>query len=311
MTAKQHLAGASERPCGSVKPARTARAGVLSAPPPKGVKWAAGLALIGLVLLAGPSAAVAAPQAIPFWQASDEGNAEQVDHGPWQAVLDGYLITDHPSGINRFDYAGLQANAADRQRLAGYLSSLQALDPRRLSSAEQFAYWVNFYNALTVQVVVDAYPVETIRDIHENFLFVHQGPWGDVLAEVAGQELTLDDIEHRILRPIWKDMRIHYAVNCASDGCPDLGAQAYTAANIEELLEQAARDYINHPRAVSWVDGDLVLSAIYDWYQEDFGGTEEGVVSHLLNYANEETAAMLNDYGIVLDYRYDWSLNQP
>ncbi len=280
-------------------------------PPAKGIKWAAALALTGLVLSAGPQVALAVPEAIPFWQARDEGNAEEVDHSPWQAILDGYLKTGHPSGVNRFDYAGLKANAKDSERLTGYLASLQALDPRRLSGAEQFAYWVNFYNALTIRVVVDAYPIESIRDVHESFLSVNQGPWGDVLAAAAGQELTLDDIEHRILRPIWKDPRIHYAVNCASFGCPNLAPQAFTPANAEELLEQGARDYINHPRGVSLVDGDLVLSAIYDWYQEDFGGSEEAVVDHLLKYANEKTAAKLRDYGVVLDYEYDWSLNEP
>ena len=265
--------------------------------------------LLGLALLVGPSLGSAAPQAIPFWQARDEASTKQIDHSPWQAILDRHLLTDHPSGINRFDYAGLQANSADMRSLDSYLASLQATDPRRLSSAEQFAYWINFYNALTVRVVAGGYPVESIRDIHESWLAF--GPWDDVQAEVAGQELTLNDIEHRILRPIWGDSRIHYAVNCASYGCPNLAGQAYTAANLEELLEQGARDYVNHPRGVSLVDGDLVLSAIYDWYQEDFGGSEEAVVEHLIRYASTETAAKLLNYGRVADYEYDWRLNEP
>ena len=250
------------------------------------------------------------PELIPFWNASDEANTATVDHSAWQALLDTHLA-QHPSGVNRVDYAGLKAAPDDLEALNTYLDGLEALDPRTYSRAEQQAYWINFYNALTVKVVVDGYPVDSIKDIHEGWI-PFTGPWGDVHAEVAGQELTLDNIEHGILRPIWNDPRIHYAVNCASIGCPNLRAQVYTAQNTDSMLAAGARDYVNHPRGVDIVEEEfMVLSSIYDWWVLDFGGSEDGVLAHLIEYADDELAAQLKDFAGVIDYEYDWDLNQP
>ena len=267
------------------------------------------LGLLGVALLTGVAKAAPGSELLSAWEASVETNAESIDHSAWQGILDTYLIS-HPSGINRFDYAALKANAEDAARLAGYLTSLQELDPRHYSRQEQQAYWINFYNALTVRVVVDAYPVDSIRDIYQGWLPL--GPWDDVHAEVAGMPLTLNNIEHGILRPIWRDPRIHYAVNCASHGCPNLSPTVYTAANTETQLEAGARAYINHPRGASFVDDDfLLISSIYKWYVEDFGGTEKTVIDHLMQYAEEELAARLKTFSGSIDYEYDWNLNTP
>ena len=267
------------------------------------------LGLLGVALLAGVAKAAPGSELLSAWEASVETNAASIDHSAWQGILDTYL-TSHPSGINRFDYAALKANAEDAAKLAGYLTSLQELDPRHYSRQEQQAYWINFYNALTVRVVVDAYPVDSIRDIYQGWLPL--GPWDDVHAEVAGMPLTLNNIEHGILRPIWRDPRIHYAVNCASHGCPNLSPTVYTAANTEAQLEAGARAYINHPRGASFVDDDfLLISSIYEWYVEDFGGTEKTVIDHLMQYAEEELAARLKTFSGSIDYEYDWNLNTP
>ena len=270
------------------------------------------LALVVAALLVAPGFAPAAPSSalLEVWDTSDETNTETVDHSAWQNLLTAYL-SSHPSGVNRFDYAALKANAEDTAKLADYLAHLQAHDPRAYARAEQKAYWINFYNALTVQVVVNAYPVDSIRGIHESWIPL-SGPWDDVHAQVAGQELTLNNIEHGILRPIWRDNRIHYAVNCASYGCPNQSPTVFTAANIEELLDTSARAYINHPRGVDFVDDDfLVISSIYDWYVEDFGGNQTSVLAHLMQYAEAGLAARLKDFAGSVDYEYDWSLNQP
>ena len=259
-----------------------------------------------LVVACGP------PQAerISIWDAGDESNVERIEHGPWQAILDEYVDAD-PSGVNVVDYAALAGNPADATKLAGYLEYLQGIDPRRYSRAEQMAYWVNLYNAVTVNVVLGAYPVESIKQIHEGVVPL-TGPWNDVHANVAGRDLTLDQIEHGILRPIWRDKRIHYAVNCAAYGCPHLIETAFTAANTESLLEAGARAFVNSPRGVDVVDDDFVIiSSIYDWYASDFGGTEESVIEHLIHYADGELADFLEAFEGAIEYDYDWDLNQP
>ena len=265
--------------------------------------------LLGLLALAGVSCGT--PSADASWSDHDPTNTGRLDHGEWQALLDAYLITDDPSGVHLFDYAKLKANAADGGRLASYIDYLEGLDPRRYSKDVQMAYWINLYNAVTVRVVLDEYPVASIKEIHEG-LIPGAGPWGDVHAMVAGHRLTLDNIEHDILRPIWRDNRIHYAVNCASMGCPNLAPEPYTAANLERLLEQGARDYVNHVRGAELLDEAFgVVSSIYYWYQEDFGNSEAGVLEHLRNYAEGDLAEQLRDFDGSLDHEYDWNLNAP
>ena len=249
------------------------------------------IAALGAMLIAAGCGAPE-PEEIAGWDASDETSVERIDHGAWQDLLDAHVAPDE-AGVNLVDYEALQANAGDAAKLAGYLDYLQGLDPRHYSRVEQMAYWINFYNALTVKVVLDGYPVDTIRDIHEGVV-PYTGPWDDVHAKIAGEDLTLNDMEHGILRPIWQDRRIHYAVNCAAYGCPHLLDTAFTAENTEDLLDAGARDYVNNPRGVDVVDDEfIVISSIYDWYAEDFGNTEETVVQHLIEYAEDDLAVFL------------------
>ena len=262
-------------------------------------------------LLALGAASCAAPSADVSWADHDAGSTEQVDHSDWQALLDAYLITGDPSGVNLVDYPKLQANPADQERLERYIADLEGLDPRGYAKDEQMAYWINLYNAVTVKVVLGEYPVDSIKNIHEGVI-PWTGPWGDIHTSAAGQPLTLDNIEHDILRAIWRDPRIHYAVNCASMGCPNLLPEVFTGENLERLLEQGAREYINHPRGAELLDEAFgVVSSIYFWFPEDFGNSEAGVLEHLRQYAEGELAEMLQDFDGSLDHEYDWSLNAP
>jgi len=260
-----------------------------------------------LVCGAGSLQAAKQPELIETWEPSDESSTEVIDHGDWQALLDAHLKT-HPTGINRFDYAGLKANAENRKKLTGYLLHLTGLDPRTYNRNEQFAYWVNLYNALTVHVILGRYPVDSIKDIKSGLITF--GPWELELITVQGEKMTLDDIEHGVLRPIWRDPRIHYAVNCASLGCPNLSPEAYRSDNLERLLEAGATEYVNHPRGAQVVDGELLISSIYDWFKVDFGDTDEGVFAHLMKYAEPELAAALEGHES-FDDDYDWKLNDP
>lgn len=255
------------------------------------------------------ASADAAPKSelIPFWDVSDESNESTIDHSEWQALLDTYLH-EHSSGINRFDYKALKENREDYESLVDYLLRLSELDPRTFSKAEQLPYWVNFYNALTVYVITGRYPVKSIKDIKSGtFDF---GPWNLKLATIQDQKVTLNNIEHGILRPIWKDRRIHYALNCASLGCPNLAKKAYTSDNMEELLEAGAREYINHPRGALIEKNRLTVSSIYDWYRDEFGDSNQGVLSHLRKYAEPELAEQLKGFSRY-KHAYDWKLNEP
>ena len=208
----------------------------------------------------------------------------------------------------------------DKRALASYLAALSTVRIGGYSRAEQFAYWVNLYNALTVKLILDHYPLASIRQIGASpvadvpllGLLVRAlatGPWGRRLVRVEGEALTLDDIEHRILRPIWRDPRIHYVISCAAVGCPELVAEAFTAANTEWLLEAAARAYVNHPRGARIEGGRLLVSSLYHWYGGDFGDGEAGLRVHLKRYAEPELAAAMADARGLGDGGYDWSLN--
>lgn len=263
------------------------------------------------ILAPGSAAAAPASELWPRWQAHDPAASTTVDHSAYADLLERYL-TRHPDGVNRVRYAALRAEGP--AALQAYVDQLQAVDPDGLNRAEQMAYWINFYNALTLSVVVEHYPVASIRDINISPGLFSRGPWRKKLVTVNGEVLSLDDIEHRILRPIWQDARIHYAVNCASIGCPNLQPEPFTANNLERLLEAGADAYVNHPRGVAkvartFLPDQLTASSIYDWFKADFGDSDAGVLAHLRCYARGETAALLAGVETIDAYRYDWSLN--
>ncbi len=271
----------------------------------------------GLALLASSFAsrsAVSAPTAQLWqkWAANDPTSRVVVDHQAWGGFLHRYLA-EEPDGINRVRYG--EVSADDRQALGRYVDDLSHVLVQALKPAEQFAYWINLYNALTVKTVLDHYPVASIRDISlgnsflPNFITGGGGPWQAKLIQIEGEAVALDDIEHRILRPLLKDNRIHYAVNCASIGCPALMPVPFTAANLQSMLDRAARLYVNHPRGVRTEAGGLTVSSIYRWYQEDFGGNWQGVLAHLRKYANSSTAQMLAPFETISKDSYDWQLN--
>ena len=239
----------------------------------------------------------------------DRTETKKVDdlHAIWTGLLSKYVQSD-PSEINLFDYAALKNTPDDRQLLNDYVEELAVQPISSLPREAQFAAWANLYNALTVKVVVENYPVESIRDIRSGLF--SPGPWKRDLIVVEGETLTLDNIEHDILRQEFNDTRVHYAVNCASIGCPNLQAEAFTATNLEDALNRAARDYINHPRGAHFTKtGELVVSKIYRWFQEDFGGNERGVIAHLTQYASPELAERLSSVDDIQGFEYDWSLN--
>jgi hypothetical protein len=128
---------------------------------------------------------------------------------------------------------------------------------------------------------------------------------------VEGEALSLDDIEHGVMRPRFDAAMVHYAVNCASIGCPNLKATAWRAEGLQADLEAAARAYINHPRGVTVTQDGIVVSRIYRWFREDFGDSEDGVIAHLLTFADPQLAAQIEARPTIAGHAYDWSLNRP
>jgi hypothetical protein len=232
-------------------------------------------------------------------------------------VLDGLLVrhvVPSPDGVARVRYAAWKASEADMRALDAWITEAAARRPSAMPRAEAFAYWANLYNALTLKVVLERYPVRSIRDIRSSGVPLdpkgYFGPWRTRLVTVEGRRMSLDDIEHETMRPTFRDPRVHYAVNCASIGCPNLPPRAWRAATLERELDAAAAAFVNHPRGVTVLpDGRLRVSSIYAWFREDFGGSEAGVVAHLRRHAAPPLAARLGERTAIAEDAYDWALN--
>jgi len=257
-------------------------------------------------LAAAPARAAPAAEPWPLWERHDAASTATIDHAPWGRFLATWR-REAADGIARLAYRAV--GAAGSAALEADIARLAVLPISRFNRGEQFAYWVNLYNALTVLTVLRHYPVASIRDIAISPGWFSSGPWGAKLVEVEGTALSLDDIEHRILRPIWRDPRIHYVVNCAALGCPDLPAAALTAANREAMLDAAARRFVNHRRGAEIEGGRLIVSSIYVWFRSDFGPTPADLVQHLRLYARPDFYTALAQIRQASADRYDWALN--
>lgn len=234
-------------------------------------------------------------------QASFDSGAATFDHDEWDRLLaegtrDGFV-----------DYGYMQEHRAE---LDAYLDRVAQANLAELDEDHLMALLMNAYNALTVRSILDHRPVESIRDI--------PGVWKETTHTVGGQELTLDEIEHNLLRPFWKDPRIHFAVNCASGSCAPLPPWAFSGDEVEAQLEERSRAFLSSPDNVRIEGGALLVSKYFDWYGADF--TQEGwdpraetIPAFIARYARPEVAAWIEEQGGDPPLRfldYDWSLNQ-
>lgn len=263
----------------------------------------AGLAILVVLSLPAGAAVGADLDQLKRWR---ETETIHVDHSQWSAFLERYIDASSSDGVARIRYGAV--TKPDKDALKAYIGSLSGADPTLLGRDEAFAYWANLYNALTVDLILSRYPVASIRNIKPSPIAI--GPWKMPATNVNGVSLSLDDIEHKILRAAFKDARVHYALNCASIGCPDLRSEAFNGADLDSALDAAARAYVNHPRGVRFDGkGKLVVSAIYKWFKEDFGGNDAGVIAHLSRYADPALAERLKSARRIGGYDYDWALN--
>jgi hypothetical protein len=205
----------------------------------------------------------------------------------------------------RVDYAGLQTSR-DWRRL---VASLDDVDTESLAGDAKLAFWINAYNVLAIDVVVRSYPVKGIKEIGSLLRPV----WKKTAGQVDGREISLDEIEHGILRPMG-DPRIHGAIVCASLSCPPLLREPYRAERLDAQLETSLRRWLADERKGLRVEAArerLHLSRIFDWFEEDFEPAG-GVLAFVARYAPEEEAAWIRAHGADARIRYleyDWSLN--
>ncbi len=227
----------------------------------------------------------------------------------WGATLEkyGHAGDESMGNVNLFDYGALAASPDDMSKLAAYIDAMAARAPSTMERDEAIAYWGNLYNALTVQVVAQNWPVSSIRDIKSSVF--SPGPWKLELVTVEGELLSLNNIEHDILRPQFNEPRVHYVVNCASIGCPNLALTEWSAETLEADLDAGARAFVNSPRGVIVRNGKLHVSSIYNWFKEDFGSTDQNIINHLKKYAAPGLKSQLENISKISGDDYDWSVN--
>lgn len=224
----------------------------------------------------------------------------------------------------RVDYAALKAERADLDAAVRSFGEVTASQELGWPRAERIAFWTNAYNAFTLRAIIDHYPIRGsfFSRSPRNSIRQIDGVWTKLPWQAAGRRVTLDDIEHRILRPEFREPRVHFALNCASVGCPPLRAEPYRAADLDRQLDDAARVYLASAEGLR-VDGEtLRVSSIFKWYGEDFveryaGGAaggrdakERAILAVIAQHGPPAAAAKAREGRAAIAYLdYDWSLN--
>ena len=222
----------------------------------------------------------------------------------WDLILKRYIIKKKPDGVNLFNYAALSKSADDLELLNNYLTSLEGMDPNLMLKNDAIAYYANLYNAVTVKLVTQNYKIKSIRKLG----LLNSGPWKRKIIKLNTELVSLDDIEHKILRSKYKSPYIHYMLNCASMSCPNLQVTSWKGNSLEVDQLAAATEYINSSRAVTLKKNALQLSSIYKWFKEDFEN-EGGVLDHILKHANKDLKNAIEKGVKIKSYNYDWTLN--
>lgn len=219
-------------------------------------------------------------------------NSPLVSHELWNELLKTYVTPD-----GKVNYPGLKK---EERKLHTYLDQLQSHPPlKEWSREEQMAYWINVYNASTIDLVLKGYPCKSIKDLENG------KPWDLRFIEIGETKYSLNQIEHEILRKKFNDPRIHFAINCASVSCPKLHNEAFTLGKLESQLNMLAQSFVNDPHRNILSTDEVMLSSIFDWYKEDF--TTSGSI---IDFLNKYSRIRINPTASVSYLNYDWSLNE-
>ncbi len=277
------------------------------------------LAIIALILLLSHSSAksfiLAEPHRVwSYWNNKDDSSIKVVDHSKWQQILNKYLFVQQDNTLFNYDAITTDNN---QYLVQDYIDILAQEDPIKLNNYEQLAYWINLYNALIVRTILNNYPVDSILEIKPHFgfrtwggvfSFFRYGPWHNKLVSINGIELSLNDITHRILLPIWGDRRVQYCLCSGSMGSPDLYPIVFTAIDMPKLLNKVTNRFIQQEKTMQWIDGKLVLSRLLK--NSNYFHDKHDLLSHLRKYTNSFNKSKLDNFHGSINYQFDWRLNK-
>ena len=224
------------------------------------------------------------------------------DHSTFDRVL-----KSHVNDQGLVDYNGIAGDPAFK----AYMQSLESADLGSMSRDAQLAFWLNAYNAVTIDKVIKWKPKKSVRETPIPGVWTATKFFTSREHTVAGKRLGQDDIEHEILRQQFKDPRIHFAIICASSSCPPLPRFAYTQENVQTKLEEETRKYINSERGtrLDFAQNTLYLSRLFDWFAGDFESKAGSVLAFIKPYLDEKTLAFLERKPKIAYIHYDWALN--
>lgn len=228
--------------------------------------------------------------ALVFFPVSEQkASAQALDHSAWTA-----LLAENVSEEGFVDYKGFMER---KEELGSYLDYLGSNTPGQQSAFnERLAYYINLYNAATVYLILENYPLESIKDL--------RNPWGKKWIRLGNDSISLNTIEHGILRKM-NEPRIHFAINCASLSCPKLMNRAFTANDMELQLRQVSMDFIKDENRNRISENELLLSAIFKWYRGDFMQKRS-----LISFIQPYTEVEISESARISYLPYDWSLNE-
>ncbi len=242
-------------------------------------------------------------------KASQNVSIDKIDHSVWSG-----LLAKHVDSDGMVDYRTWKATAADVRALDQYLRHLSTASPKVVAARNaKLAFWINAYNAVTIRGILREYPTTSIRNHAAKFFGYNI--WKDLKLHVGGTPYSLEDIEHETLRKM-SEPRIHFAIVCASIGCPRLLNEAYVADRIEDQLTMNAKDFFSRTQNFRYSAGSkrFQLSSILSWFDEDFGSSNKQMLETIAPWLPTTKAQAVAKSGSVsVSYlTYDWKLNnQP
>ena len=228
-----------------------------------------------------------------------DSNSDPITHNEFDE-----LLNKHVSKEGIVDYEGFKS---DKKALQVYLNKVSNTPPNdNWSREQQLAYWINAYNAYTVKLIVDNYPLESIQDLHPTLKIPGVNTiWHKKFFKIGDEKMSLGDIEHDILRKKFEEPRIHFAINCASKSCPKLLNKAYTAENIDKQLLSQTKAFLADGSRNNIEKNQVKVSKIFKWFEGDF--TENGT---LIDFLNKYSDTEINSDASIEYMEYDWSLNE-